>query len=303
MPSASQLPAVSLAPIVDYDCRVLFNRPAGTGLYRLRLQALNAPFACAPGQFVMVDLPERGFHFRRPFSLLCVLPDNQFDLYYKVVGTGTRLMQTLQPGDSLRCLGALGLTFPEPQVSEKALYIGGGIGIAPLYFLAQTYPNAQSQCFYGVRSVSEIGLEGDLQTIFGGKLQITTDDGSYGHAGNVCTLLAEQPETIRAATRAYICGPTRMMQAACELLCRINPGIEILVSLEEHMPCGTGACSGCVVPRSDQALPSKICLEGPVFNARSLDWPGLESIQIESVHPVDSDDENACSLSEDHSCQ
>ena len=65
-----------------------------------------------------------------------------------------------------------------------------------------------------------------------------------------------------------------MMQATAELLARVNPNLTIQVSLEEHMPCGTGACTGCVIPRADQYLPSKVCVEGPVFNAKSINWYG-----------------------------
>lgn len=258
--------------IHDHACRVVFNQECGTGLKLLRLKS-DTPFACQPGQFVMLDLPDSKFYFRRPFSVLDTPDNHTLDIYYKRVGTGTTLMWDLQPNDPIQCLGPLGIGFTAPTSPETALYIGGGIGIAPLYLMGKSLP-AAGHCFYGVRSEAEIGLADELQNVFGKNLHIATDNGSYGFHGNVCQLLEQHLATILAAKEAYICGPTRMMQATADLLARINPELHIQVSLEEHMPCGTGACTGCVIPRADQYLPSKVCVEGPVFNAKSINWHG-----------------------------
>jgi len=219
----------------------------------------------------MLDLPDSRFLFRRPFSVLDVPEPDLIDIYYKVVGQGTAIMATMQAGDSMRCLGPLGLGFSPPNAPQTALYIGGGIGIAPLYQLGKSLPQA-GRCVYGVRDVAEIGLEQELQQVFGSNLHIATDNGSAGFRGNVCQLLQSRENLILEAQEAYICGPTRMMQATVELLHRIKPELNVQVSLEERMPCGTGACTGCVVPRADQYLPSKICVEGPVFDARRIRW-------------------------------
>lgn len=261
------------SPLQDLLCTVVSNQTVGANLQILRLRPQNSAFACVPGQFVMLDLPEARFHFRRPFSVLGVTEQGDFDLYYKVVGTGTRMMATWQPGLQTRCLGPLGVGFKVPQPADTVLYVGGGIGIAPLAFLGRSSP-ANHHCFYGVRSQTEIGLATELRQIFGEQLYISTDDGSFGTAGNVCDLLDQQHELVKAASHAYVCGPTRMMEASVHRLLTLNPQLNVQVSLEEHMPCGTGACTGCVVPRQDQALPSKVCLEGPVFDARAIRWNG-----------------------------
>lgn len=260
--------------LADYSCLVLENRPCGNHLKLLRLKTI-APdsFQCQPGQFVMLDLPVSEFHFRRPFSVLDTPEPGVLDIYYKIVGKGTRLMADIEPGDHLQCLGPLGKGFVPPTDPDTALYVGGGIGIAPLYFLAKTLTQ-KGHCFYGVRSHAEIGLETELKAVFSENLHIATDDGSFGHGGNVCDLMSRHHDRIRMAKDAYVCGPTRMMEASVRLLLAVNPELRIQVSLEEHMPCGTGACTGCVVPRADQPLPSKVCLEGPVFEARQIQWRG-----------------------------
>ncbi len=219
----------------------------------------------------MLDLPESKFFFRRPFSVLDVPEPGVIDIYYKVVGQGTALMAEWLPGAAMRCLGPLGHGFTAPEVPEAALFVGGGIGIAPLYQLGKSLPQA-GHCIYGVRDAAEIGLETELKAVFGERLHLATDNGSAGFHGNVCQLLENQPELVHAAQSAYICGPTPMMRATVLLLNRLHPTLPIQVSLEEHMPCGTGACTGCVVPRADQYLPSKVCVEGPVFDARVIRW-------------------------------
>ncbi len=266
-----------LAP-QDYRCEVVFNQSCGSQLKRLRLKTLSASggaagFACQPGQFVMVDLPEARFMFRRPFSVLQTLNGREFDLYYKVVGEGTRMMAAWEPGLQTRVLGPLGNRFAPPSQPGSALYIGGGIGIAPLFFLGKT-TQKPGHCLYGIRTAGELGLHDELKALFGDRLHVSTDDGSAGFHGNVCQLLEARPELAQGAQEAYVCGPTPMMAAVARLLPQLNPAMRVQVSLEEHMPCGTGACTGCVVPRADQLLPSKVCVEGPVFDARCIAWPG-----------------------------
>lgn len=260
-------------PIQDMRCQVVFNRDCGNQLKLLRLRSLDGEFGCLPGQFVMLDLPESSFYFRRPFSVIDTPDQDTFDIYYKRVGTGTTLMWDFQPGQIINCLGPLGNSFTPPAEPETALYIGGGIGIAPPYLMAKRQPKA-GHCFYGIRSVAEVGLETELQAVFQDRLHIATDDGSYGFHGNVCHLLTQKKELVLAAQEAYVCGPTRMMEAVANLLKEINPQIRIEVSLEERMPCGTGACTGCVTPRTDRYLPAKVCMEGPVFEASLINWRG-----------------------------
>lgn len=272
----------TLSKLHDWTCTVVFNQDCGHALKRMRLKptAPKSAFTCAPGQFVMLDLPLESFHFRRPFSILSVQPDGTFDLYYKRVGKGTQLMWDLQEGATVQVLGPLGNRFSTIENSENSILIGGGIGIAPLVCLAEENRQAgqaAGHCFYGVRSQAEVGLESELKTLFGTQYHLATDDGSAGHHGNVCDLLMTQSALVQKAEMAYVCGPTRMMEAVVQLLNQINPELAIQVSLEEHMPCGTGACTGCVVQRTTQALPSKVCVEGPVFDARSILWQSTQS--------------------------
>lgn len=271
----------------DWECTIVLNETCGADLKRMRLKPIRpeSRFQCEPGQFVMLDLPLESFHFRRPFSVLSVQSDGSLDVYYKRVGKGTQYMWELGKGVMVRVLGPLGNPFPNLQ--EDSLYIGGGIGIAPLYFLsAQVTDNRKNACFYGTRQQSELSLLPELRERFLGALYLATDDGSLGMHGNVCDSLMAQSQRVQQAKVAYVCGPTPMMRAVVQLLNQLNPDLTIHVSLEEHMPCGTGACTGCVVKRKDQLLPSKVCQEGPVFNANQIDWGFAEAPSTVMVCPV-----------------
>lgn len=270
----TQLTTAQASPCRDYACTVVKNTPCGNHLYILTLKT-EEPLTFLPGQFVMLDLPESRFMFRRPFSVLAT-NKNTFDIFYKVVGTGTQMMADFKEGLNINCLGPLGNYFSLPEANENILLIGGGIGIAPMVLFAKYLNtlglNNNASCFYGVRSKEDVGLEDELNGLFGDNYFLSTDDDSAGFSGRVDALLKTKQELILNAQRAYICGPTPMMKGVSQLLAELNPALDIEVSLEEHMPCGTGACSGCVVFRNDQTLPSKVCVEGPVFKSDTLIW-------------------------------
>jgi dihydroorotate dehydrogenase electron transfer subunit len=251
---------------------VMSHRQCGNQLYVLSLKPHHS-VCFSPGQFVMVAMPGERFLFRRPFSVLQQQADTGvFDIFYKLVGQGTRLMvQHWGIGDQVQVLAPLGLGFP--QVTGQTLMIGGGIGIAPVYFAGLNQPLAT--CIYGARSQADLGLLPELQQAFDTRrLHIATDDGSYGYHGHVGQLLTSQPELMQQAKAAYICGPTPMMKAVSQQLQTANPDMAVYVSMEEHMPCGIGACTGCVVARTNGRLPLKTCVDGPVMLASEVDWDG-----------------------------
>jgi dihydroorotate dehydrogenase electron transfer subunit len=240
----------------------------------------------APGQFVMVDLSTPAFGFRRPFSVYAQPTPSHLTLLYKVVGNGTQQMSRWLPGQTAKVLGPLGNGFKLPKDFSKTLLLGGGIGIAPLIHAVSAWgtdvPLApRPWCVYGVRTAVQVGISPDLEQLFvRDRLQITTNDGTTGFAGNICQFLEAHPAWVLDCDDALICGPTPMMQAAVALLNKLHPAMRVQLSLEEHMPCGIGACTGCVVGRVDAqgqaCLPSKTCVDGPVFEAKTILWQGLQ---------------------------
>ncbi|MFM7468966.1 MAG: dihydroorotate dehydrogenase electron transfer subunit [Vampirovibrionales bacterium] len=272
--------------LFDLPMQVLSNTCVGEGLWLMTLrnetyeaQSVLARFK--PGQFFMLSLKdETAFQFRRPFSFWDVNPsEGTLDIYYKVAGRGTYEMTTWQEGHTTQLLAPLGHPFHAlPDTMDKALLLAGGIGLAPLYFLA-AYAQRHGiegtpYCAYGARNGQSLGMQDALKSLVPSThLSFATDDGSYGFHGHLGMLLETwDTERFHTYTHAYVCGPNPMMASMVTLLKKKAPHIQTFVSLENHMPCGTGACFGCVVASSPDASPKRACTEGPVFSADALLW-------------------------------
>lgn len=266
-------------PLRDLSCKIIAHTQRGDDLWELVLKPARDCFGnpinqlgSQPGQFVMVALPQaEGFSFRRPMSVYWENPNTgEFAIFYQVHGRGTRRMAQWQVGDSVNILGPLGNVWPRVATSNEVLLIGGGIGIAPLiHWQQRTADGEKANLVYGVANSQSVGLTDTSN------LHLCTDDGSAGFHGNVVAGLHANPAWFAHKTTAFICGPMGMMRACVEFLQTHAPEMTVYVSLEEHMPCGTGACTGCVVPLMGEAVPVKSCQRGPIFNAAQLDWSRL----------------------------
>lgn len=241
------------------------------GLYRLTLRAPRIAAGARPGQFVMVACGD-GLDplLRRPFSIHQAGADGTIQLLFKVIGHGSRWLSTLTPGQDLSLIGPLGHGF-HPAPAGPVILVGGGIGIAPLTFLAHHWRQAQgsaADCFVllGGRTGAEIDQLGAEFDLLGCQVKIATDDGSRGHQGLVTELL---PPLLINSTKVFTCGPFAMM-AAVAGLCQ-GAGVACETSLEAHMACGLGACLGCAVVGADGQY-RHVCKHGPVFQAEEVAW-------------------------------
>ena len=212
------------------------------------------------GEFVHIDIP--GFYLRRPFSV-CDADEGSLTLLYKTVGEGTKALAALPLGTELSVLTGLGKGFDADACRVEALLVGGGLGAAPLYPLAQRL-KAQGKIInvvLGFNKKEEIVLEEEFRALCN-SFYLTTLDGSAGIKGFVTDALKRlQPEF----DYFYTCGPMVMMKAVCELL--EGPGE---ASLEERMGCGAGFCYGCSIQTANG--PRRVCKDGPVFKKEELLW-------------------------------
>jgi dihydroorotate dehydrogenase electron transfer subunit len=224
------------------------------------------------GHFVHMAVPDTGrFFLRRPFSIFDCTAD-RIDLLIVEVGMGTQAVRTLGAGDEVDFLGPIGHGFPgSDRLGEKSiLAIGGGVGLAPLYYYGYRAPAPTGENYrllYGARMADDLFL--DHISLDGEGVSLSTDDGSHGFAGNVVQLAEAELERAPADV-IFSCGPTVMMKAVDALARR--KGIEHYASLENRMACALGACRACVVPTSQEG-PSPyrtVCHDGPVFDAACL---------------------------------
>jgi dihydroorotate dehydrogenase electron transfer subunit len=240
--------------------------------YRITLIAPQIAAAGKPGQFVMV---RAGYGkdplLRRPFSIHQVTSGGQLQLYFRVVGRGTKIIAQVKEGDRLNVFGPLGRGFRLVETAP-AIIVGGGLGIAPLLFLTKENCRQKKNfdsdmIILGARTKAELSpLVMDFEQ-FGLPLLTATDDGSLGHHGVVSEVLA-RVEIAQDAV-VYACGPEPMM-AAVGRICKAL-GVRCQVSVESVMACGMGACLGCSRPAKNGTY-THVCLHGPVYNAEDLVW-------------------------------
>jgi len=228
-----------------------------------------------PGQFVMVKVGDGPIPLlRRPLSIHDAGKDG-IELFFKVSGQGTEILSRKKPGDSLDLIGPLGkgFTVSDAMKGKRAYLVGGGRGIAPLFFLARELGarGVRTAVFYGGRRLADIPLRDKFDKA-GIELLCSTDDGSFGFAGLVTELVGRElaktkPDIIHA------CGPDAMMKALAALAAK--HGVSAEFSLESIMGCGIGACWGCVHRIRNESGDgwTKICEEGPVFPGERILWP------------------------------
>lgn len=240
------------------------------GYLKVRFFAPEICSRAAPGQFVHVKIARlRDRLLRRPFSICDVAEDGMLTVIYKVVGSGTDVLASLEPGVVCDLLGPLGKPFSLPAVHEFPIIVAGGYGAAATLLLARRSPR-KGLLLLGARSRDDLILT-DAFTEAGFMVLAATDDGSCGKHGRVTELL---PEALAAhrdkAVRVYGCGPMPMLLALAENL-MANGYDNGELSLDHLMCCGVGACFACVVKvKSDNAdgwRYARTCKEGPVFRA------------------------------------
>lgn len=281
--------------------QVVLHECLGAEDQRLRKLVIKGPVArtAKAGQFVSVQVREPGLAsldplLRRPISIAEISPErDEVTLLYRVVGRGTELLGKTRCGASLSVMGPLGKGFSLPEDGELWL-VAGGIGIFPLYALAQSalLQGLKVRLFWGGENRSFLESAGLLAWQgLGIANYLSTLDGSWGEKGLVTELLQERlsglfehPQFERAEDQenqglrrgrisVATCGPKKMMQAVTELC--LNLGVPVEVSLEERMGCAVGACLGCVCTLKDAAgrlVHKKVCQDGPVFRGKEVVW-------------------------------
>lgn len=254
----------------------------------LELSAPKQFLQARPGQFLHIRI-EDSFDplLRRPLSIhdveRRVSPKSRKEkavvkILYELAGKGTKLLSEKRVFTELDALGPLGNGFDIKRASEAktAYIIAGGMGVAPLVFLARKIRESSKagiKVLIGGRNKEHIIGEKDFKGL-GCEVHIATEDGSQGFKGRVSGLLLDLlakpknrlcPEEKRAI---FACGPKPMLAAIARIA--QEKKIAAQVSLEEFMGCGVGACLGCVI-RTTFGY-KRICNDGPVFDASEVIW-------------------------------
>lgn len=247
-------------------------------IVRLTLQVPPSVVSCAkPGQFVNLKAGP-GFDplLRRPFSIHRIQGEDTLQVVFKIIGKGTNALANLHGGQSVSVVGPLGNHFV---LGESMCLIGGGLGIAPLVFLAHTILEKKTtinlKVILGARNRDELACFSKEFDALGIETHLATDDGSHGHQGVVTDLMAETLGN-KEDWQICCCGPHMMMKSVASI-CRRH-GWSCQVSLETMMACGISACLGCAVeasPTNNKAKSGQylhVCQDGPIFFEGDIKW-------------------------------
>ncbi len=284
------------------EARVRVQRDYGGGFRWLELDVpadFETPVA---GQFVQLLLePPSAVLLPRPMSIAGVTRRARvmtLGFLYAPVGVGTRALAALEPGAAVEVTGPLGRGYPLERPGTPVL-MAGGRGVAPLLMAADALAKQRraAEFVFGARTRSLlVGLAEARERIArrGGRLHLATDDGSRGFHGNVVALLDRIAPKLEAPLVIHACGPHGMLSAIARWA--MANGAEAWLAMESVMACGTGVCRGCPLPRSAASRERVLaegaasgaaalrgnpewamcCTDGPVFEARDLDWDRVE---------------------------
>lgn len=260
-----------------------------------RLSAPRCATHAVAGSFIHIQCDE-ALPMRRPLSIMRADADaGWIDVLYKIAGPGLRALSGRTLGDRMSVIGPIGRGFSPNQERPRTLLIGGGVGIPPMIFLAETLQESSNDWQPLVLMGSEIPFpfESTASTIRSEWLppeivstmplleewQIparlaSLSDFSGVYRGYVTDLarewLSRQEKQALAETEIFACGPTAMLKAVAAMAHEYK--LPCQVSLEEFMACAVGGCAGCtvLVQTNDGPAMKKVCVDGPVFDAAAV---------------------------------
>ena len=278
------------------DARLLDRQEYAGGQYVIRLEAPKCAAGAQPGSFVHLTCDPL-LPMRRPLSIMrASAAAGWIDVLYKVVGPGLAALSQQPVGATISTMGPIGRGFVPSAARPRTLLVGGGVGIPPMVFLAESLKARRdapwqplvlmgSEIPFPFRArPSTIVVPGipagaiacmPLLDDWGVPSRLATLAGYAGcYDGYVTDLaaawLGSLDPTALAEVEVYACGPTPMLKAVAQVARRF--GVPAQVSLEEFMACAVGGCAGCAVPVvTDAGLAMKrVCVDGPVFDAATV---------------------------------
>jgi len=278
------------------DARVLAHDSYPGAQFVLRLAAPLIAARAEPGSFAHIRCGH-ALPMRRPLSIMRAdAHQGWIEFLYKDVGIGTHELAQRQVGETINLIGPIGTPFIPDRSRPRTLLLGGGVGIPPMVFLADTLrsnPHWRPLVLMGSEvpfpfsarpsSILVPGIpEGVIAAMpllddWGVPSRLTSLQGYPGCYEGYITDLARSwldslSEAQRGEVSVYACGPHPML-AACAALSR-EYGLPCQVSLEEYMACAVGGCAGCTVrvTTADGPAMKRVCVDGPVFDASRVVW-------------------------------
>ena len=244
-------------------------------IYRMVVEAPRVAQHCLPGQFVIVKADEEGE--RIPLTICDYDREaGTITIVFMPIGESTKKMKDLKAGDAfMDFVGPLGQPseFCSEDIEElkkkKILFVGGGVGAAPVYPQVKWLHEhgVDVDVIIGSKTKDMLILEKEMEAV-SGNYYPCTDDGSYGHAGMVTTMVEELVEKGNKYDVCIAIGPMIMMKFVCLLTKKLE--IPTVVSMNPIMVDGTGMCGACRLHVGDEI--KFACVDGPEFDGHLVNF-------------------------------
>jgi dihydroorotate dehydrogenase electron transfer subunit len=266
--------------MIEETVFIEFNRRMGNDIWLMGFRSEALASLAKPGQFLMIRIEgvSQDPLLRRPFSIHGIGEGNTILILYRIVGKVTSLLSLVSKHEQISVIGPLGKGFRLPSSKGRAILVAGGMGLAPMYFLAQALPlevRRNTKLLLGFPTSQGVILIDWIKDL-GLELSLATEDGSMGFRGTVTDLFEQSIGRDEAEEPIiYACGPNPMLKKVVQEARRLN--LTCYVSLEGYMACGLGLCLGCAIKaaRSEDTEYCYVCKDGPVFSAEMIDWEVL----------------------------
>lgn len=263
--------------MIEETVFIEFNRRIGNDIWLMGLRSEGLASLAKPGQFLMIRIEgvSQDPLIRRPFSIHGIGEGNTILILYQIVGKVTSLLSLVKKNEQISVIGPLGKGFRLPGSKGRAILVAGGMGLAPMFFLAQALPpevRRNTKMLLGFSTSQEVILIDQIKDL-GLELSLATEDGSMGFMGTVTDLFEQSIDRYLAEEPIiYACGPNPMLKKIVQEARRLN--LTCYVSLESYMACGLGICLGCAIKaaRKEDTEYYYVCKDGPVFSAEMIDW-------------------------------
>lgn len=244
------------------------------GAYLMWLACPEIAAQSKPGQFFMVKCGDETT-LRRPISLHLVDKEKQrIAFLYVVNGKGTEWLARRQKSEVVDIIGPLGNGFTLETTTKNVLLVAGGIGYAPLCYLADAAVRAGKKVDLLLGAATAHQLFPKKVIPSGVKVTLATEDGKLGHHGRVTELI---PVYAAVTDQVFVCGPMPMLQYVAGHREELGlSGKNVQISMEMRMACGIGVCLGCTI--RTKSGPKEVCKDGPVFNLDEVIWDELTLI-------------------------
>ena len=257
--------------------KIVKKRKLNDNTYEMIIDAPRVSKKCLPGQFIILKIDEKGE--RIPLTIADYnREEHNVTIVFQEIGYSTKKLAKLEEGDFIEdFVGPIGMPSELTQTNldelknKKIVFIGGGVGVAPVYpqvkWLHEN--NIDADVIVGARSKDILIYEDELKSV-SKNLFITTDDGSYVRKGMVTNVLEDLYNNGEKYDLCIAIGPLIMMKFVCKLTKTLN--LPTVVSMNPLMVDGTGMCGACRVVVGNEV--KFACIDGPEFDGHLVDFDG-----------------------------